>query len=133
MALNKSIETDIGVAATYWHIHRIEIDRDEGRAVVCYRGFASEAARRSGADAIMFKRQELPLASVCTAEIDALMKGAYGAAKAGVVSGTDERTDIKNVPVTTMTAGQPLTRTERQVTMQPSPRVDDFFNGSADA
>lgn len=52
MALIKTIETNYGVAATYWHIGSVQQDyRGRGVSIVMY-GFVTEQARLAGKDPI---------------------------------------------------------------------------------
>lgn len=48
MALNKSIDTDFGIPATYWNIGAVAEDfKGQGTEVTFY-GYASEAAKQAG-------------------------------------------------------------------------------------
>lgn len=47
MALNKAIDTDYGVAATYWRITGAQVYYDDGLIDVVLAGYASDAARHA--------------------------------------------------------------------------------------
>lgn len=61
MALTHSIATDMGVDATYFHIHRRDIYDIEGVVDIGVRGYVSEQARLDGKENIFAwsKRYEL--------------------------------------------------------------------------
>ncbi|MBY6266516.1 hypothetical protein EI613_32205 (plasmid) [Azospirillum sp. 412522] len=48
MALNQSIPTDFGVAATYWHILALQVNRVQQTMQVTMAGYIDAAARQAG-------------------------------------------------------------------------------------
>jgi len=69
MAFLKDITTPIGVAATYWRVCRVRIDfGDPTNVHYALAGYASEAARRAGAQAMREEEFSFVLADDVSAE-----------------------------------------------------------------
>jgi hypothetical protein len=63
MAICKSIPSDYGVAAAYWHIGAVAEDYKGAGVQVTLYGYADEAARRSGKQPLMSATFAVPTAN----------------------------------------------------------------------
>lgn len=62
MALSKTVNTDVGVAAVYWAVTHIVADIKRGTVQFTYAGYASKAAHDAGSAALMSFDATYPVA-----------------------------------------------------------------------